>query len=98
MTGILDRLELRGFVVRARGQDDRRNMLVSLTPAGKEFLNTAPSTLQDRFRAELGKLATWEQTAILATLQRIASMMGADRLTAVPILVGGAEGLADGDS
>jgi DNA-binding MarR family transcriptional regulator len=98
MTGILDRLELRGFVVRTRGQDDRRNTLVDLTPAGKEFLNTAPSTLQDRFRAELAKLATWEQTAILSTLQRIDSMMGADRLTAVPILVTGAESLADEDA
>jgi DNA-binding MarR family transcriptional regulator len=98
MTGILDRLELRGFVARTRGQDDRRSTLVTLTAAGGDFLGTAPSTLQDHFRDELSKLETWEQTAILSTLQRIAAMMGTDRLTAAPILVGGAEGLADEDS
>jgi DNA-binding MarR family transcriptional regulator len=98
MTGILDRLEQRRFVMRAGSEDDRRQTLVDLTRTGKEFLRTAPSTLQDRFRAELEKLVTWEQTAILSTLQRIAAMMGADRLTAVPILVSGAEGLADGDN
>lgn len=98
MTGILDRLEMRGLVARERGHDDRRNTVVSLTAAGQEFLQTAPSTLQDRFRAELAKLATWEQTAMIATLQRIALMMGADSLTAAPILVSGAEGLADPDA
>jgi DNA-binding MarR family transcriptional regulator len=98
MTGILDRLEARGFVVRTRGHDDRRNTVVELTASGKGFLTTAPSTLQDRFRDELSRLATWEQTAILSTLQRIAAMMGADRLTAAPILVSGAESLADGDN
>jgi hypothetical protein len=35
---------------------------------------------------------------MLGTLQRIAAMMGADNLTAAPILTSGADALADPDA
>jgi DNA-binding MarR family transcriptional regulator len=95
MTGILDRLEHQGFIVRKRDQSDRRNMLVSSTDSAAKFLETAPSILQDRFSGELSKLEPAEQKAMLATLERIAQMMGADELAAAPILTSGTDGLAD---
>jgi DNA-binding MarR family transcriptional regulator len=98
MTGILDRLEQQELLARVRDRDDRRSTLVSSTEAGKQFLASAPSILQDRFRSELAELESWEQTAMLATLQRIAAMMGADDLPAAPILTSGADGLADPDA
>ena len=98
MTGILDRLEQQGLVSRIRGQDDRRSTQVSSTSAGRKFVDEAPPILQDRFRSELALLTPWEQSAILASLQRIACMMGADELTAAPILTSGPEALADPDS
>jgi DNA-binding MarR family transcriptional regulator len=75
VTGILDRLEKRGLVERVRAQHDRRTVNVNATPAGQELLDRAPSLLQDRFRRKLRKLEDWEQTQMLALLQRIASMM-----------------------
>ena len=95
MTGILDRLEQQGFVVRNRDQGDRRNMLVSSTPLAVRFLESAPSILQDRFSAELARLEPAEQRAMLATLQRIAQMMGAGELHAAPILTSGPESLIE---
>jgi DNA-binding MarR family transcriptional regulator len=97
MTGILDRLEQQCFVARSRGQGDRRNTLVRSTESGRQFIASAPSVLQDRFRSELHSLARWEQTAMLATLEHIAAMMGVEELTASPILTSGAEGLLDPD-
>lgn len=87
MTGILARLEKRGFVQRARGESDRRTVIVSITDLGGETLARAPSLLQDRFRQELSQLQTWEQMLMLANLQRIASMMDAETLDAAPHLV-----------
>ena len=87
MTGILNRLEKRGFVERARGEMDRRTVMVSITDIGREVLARAPSLLQDRFRQELSGLETWEQMMMLANLQRIASMMDAEALDAAPHLV-----------
>jgi len=97
MTGILDRLEQQELLSRTRDRDDRRSTLVNSTQAGQLFLAGAPSILQDRFRSELAQLEAWEQTAMLAALQHIAAMMGADDLPAAPILTSGADGLADPD-
>jgi DNA-binding MarR family transcriptional regulator len=87
MTGILTRLEKRGFVERTRGESDRRTVIVSVTDIGRTVLARAPSLLQDRFRQELSGLETWEQLMMLANLQRIASMMDAEALDAAPHLV-----------
>jgi DNA-binding MarR family transcriptional regulator len=87
MTGILSRLEKRGFAERTRGESDRRTVIVSVTDIGREVLARAPSLLQDRFRQELSGLETWEQMMMLANLQRIVSMMDAEGLDAAPHLV-----------
>jgi hypothetical protein len=60
--------------------------MVALTGGGAELLEGAPSLLQDRFRRELAKLEQWEQTQLLASLQRIASMMDAAKIEAAPEL------------
>lgn len=90
VTGILTRMEDKGLVVRARGNRDRRSVLVELTPDGDRIVEEAPSPLQERFRHELSRLDKWERTMILATLQRIASMMDAEGIEAAPVLVAGA--------
>ena len=89
VTGILDRLTKRGLVDRTRNGQDRRSVTVCLTSDGEKILAAAPSLLQDRFRQELVSLEEWEQTTILATLQRIAAMMDAESLDASPLLVPG---------
>ena len=90
MTGILDRLEKRGLVQRTRDTQDRRRMTATPTAKGLRLLESAPSPLQDRFRFEFSKLEEWEQTQVLASLQRIAAMMDAERLDAAPVLTTGA--------
>jgi DNA-binding MarR family transcriptional regulator len=75
MTGILSRLEKRGFVERSRGASDRRTVTVTVSEQGRVALARSPSLLQERFRMELSRLETWEQMMMLANLQRIASMM-----------------------
>ncbi|MBN2562705.1 MAG: winged helix-turn-helix transcriptional regulator [Phycisphaerae bacterium] len=89
VTGILDRLAKRGLVGRARNGQDRRGVTVRLTSSGEDVLAAAPSLLQDRFRQELVKLEDWEQTMLLAMLQRIAAMMDAESIDASPVLVPG---------
>jgi DNA-binding MarR family transcriptional regulator len=89
VTGILARLEQRGLVCREPSTDDRRRVELRLTSGGVALLDRAPSLLQDRFRRALARLSDWEQHMLLASLQRIASMMDADDLDAAPHLVVG---------
>ena len=86
LTGILNRLETRELATRTRSGKDKRTVVVQLSPNGQRVLESAPSLLQDKFHRELLKLKQWEQTQMLASLQRIASMMDADEIDASPVL------------
>ena len=96
VSGILDRLEQRELVRRHRSETDRRTVMVLPTPAGARALQSAPSLLQDTFRSQLLRREEWEQTQILATLQRIAAMMDAGDLEAAPVLDNGPIGSGGG--
>jgi DNA-binding MarR family transcriptional regulator len=89
VTGILDRLVQRGLVRRRQGDRDRRRVLVHLTQEGREMLARTPPLLQEHFTAQFAKLADWEQTQILSSLQRVVAMMEATDLDATPILTTG---------
>ncbi len=86
VTGIFDRLERRDLVKRSRNGKDRRTVTIELTDRGSRLLESAPSLLHDHFRSALARLALWEQTQLLASLQRIASMMDAEEIEAAPVL------------
>jgi DNA-binding MarR family transcriptional regulator len=78
LTGILDRLEKQGFVVRARDESDRRTVIVTVTPAGERVLAKAPSLLQNRLRQELARIPAREREDLLQALVRVALLMEAD--------------------
>lgn len=86
VTTILDRLEKRGYVYRQRSERDKRKVHAFLTEQGKEVLENAPTPLQEQFTQRFAKLESWEQAMILASLQRVASMMDAQDLDASPVL------------
>lgn len=86
VTGILNRLEKRQLITRLRNGTDRRTITVSITPAGVAELEKAPPLLQERFRFEFQQLEQWEQTQMLATLQRLATMMQIEEIQAAPVL------------
>ncbi|MEJ2508607.1 MAG: MarR family transcriptional regulator [Gammaproteobacteria bacterium] len=86
VTDILDRMQRRGLVSRMRSEADKRRVLVTLTAEGTRLLETSPPLLQDSFVAGFQELPRWEQTAMVATVQRIAAMMNAEQLAAPPLL------------
>src|SRR5262245_44387224 len=78
LTGVLDRLEERGYVSRTRDPADRRSVILNMTKAGESLLQSAPSLLQNRFRDELERLPESEKAALLQNLLRVATLMEAD--------------------
>jgi len=90
VTGVLDRLEKRGYVVRKRSDRDRRRTLVQMTPAGNHILASAPPLMQESFTDQFSDLHAWEQHMILSSLHRLVAMMDAKKIVAAPLLTTGA--------
>jgi len=90
VTTILNRLEQRHLVRRLRNDRDKRVVHVVLTAEGERILATSPTLLHESFVGRFERLETWEQTLILSSLQRVARMMEAEGLDAVPLLDVGA--------
>lgn len=86
VTNILLRLEERGYVHRTRSDSDKRRVLVEVSEIGKQILHSAPALLHDDFIARFDDLEDWEQTLIISSLQRVASMMQAEKIDAAPFL------------
>lgn len=75
VTGILARLEQKGLVCRSRSLEDRRVVLVRLENQAKDLLQQAPPLMQETFSHAFGQLRPWEQSTILASLERVSDMM-----------------------
>ncbi len=81
-TRILDALERRGIVERARSDVDRRAVSVSLTALGSELLHAEEDWLRGRQRAFYASLPPAEQELAPDLLLRLAALI--DELAAGP--------------
>ena len=88
---IVDRLVRGGLVVRERGVADRRLVWLRLSEKGEERFAALPTPLQETFLERLRALPDEERRSLLASLQRIAELMGAADLDASPVLTPEAE-------
>ena len=86
VTRIMDRMESRGHVNRVRSTQDKRKVGVFLTDVGQSLLDKAPLPLQEHFLNRFNAIEEWEQSQMVATMQRIATMMDAQKIDAAPVL------------
>ncbi|MEV1200891.1 MarR family winged helix-turn-helix transcriptional regulator [Microbispora rosea] len=71
MTNRIDRLAAAGLVIRRPDPEDRRGVLVRLTPAGMHRVDAAFADLLRRERELLAGLEQHEQQALAALLRRL---------------------------
>ncbi len=72
MTRLLDRLEKKGLCKRVRSTEDRRVVLVELTPDGESALVHVPGVLSDVMNAHLAGFSKTEWQALTTYLKRMA--------------------------
>ena len=65
---------------------DKRRVTVVLTEQGAAILENAPSILQQRFERGFEKLEGWEQSFLVAGLERTVALLDAEELDAAPVL------------
>lgn len=86
VTALLDRLQRQEMVSRERSEVDRRQMNIAVTEKGRRTLANAPDPLQQRYVRKFEALSDWEQAQLIASLERVASMLDAEGLDASPVL------------
>jgi DNA-binding MarR family transcriptional regulator len=71
-----DRLLRKGLIRRHRARADRREVLVSVTPAGREVVDHATARRRELLAEILGRLPARQQAAVAAALQAFADAAG----------------------
>jgi len=86
VTSLVDKLVRDGLVVRQKSALDRRQAEITLTDAGRDVLVNAPDPLQQRFVRKFAAMQDWEQAMLVASLERVATMLDAEDMDASPVL------------
>ena len=77
VVGILNRLELKGYIHRIRTNEDRRVVKIELTDAGNEILGKAPRIAQDLLVTGLEVQPLEKLKAISESLAELVHILGA---------------------
>lgn len=86
VTSLVDKLVRKQVVERRHSERDRRQIDIVMTDSGRALLDAAPDSLQQQFVRAFDGLQPWEQSQMLASLERLADMMNAVGIDASPVL------------
>jgi len=85
ITGIIDRLEKKGLVQRARKEGDRRVALIRLTEAGDQLSRSLPDPIEIRLIAGLSALSSKEVKRLDNALKQIIDILDAKEVDDTPL-------------
>ena len=86
ITTVLNKLVSRDLITRKKGDLDKRMQFVKITEKGRETIELAPDMIQSQFEKSFQNLHDWEQSMIVACLQRVSFFLEAETIDAAPIL------------
>ncbi len=86
VTALVDKLVKHGVVLREKSETDRRQTNIVITEAGRDTIRRAPDALQQRYVRKFEALEDWEQAQLVASLERVATMLDAEAIDASPVL------------
>lgn len=86
VTGIVSRLEKKGFVARLINPEDKRSSFIYLTALGDKIIKTIPNLLQDKLTLRLQELKSQELKQLENSLDLLVKFMGVEDLDASPLL------------
>ncbi len=82
ITGLVDRLEKKGYVARQRDQVDRRVIYVKLTVGGRKLVKKAPNPAQGKMIHGLKNLKKRDLNLVYNSVQKLVEIMEAQNIKA----------------
>lgn len=86
MSGIIDRLELKGLVARLPNPQDKRTVFISLTSKGARLLEQSPQLLHHQLSRKLEKLPAEKLTEINNALRILIESLHIEEIPASPLM------------
>ncbi len=86
---LIKKLVSYGMIERRQSVVDRRQIDLTISPAGLEKVEVAPDALQQRYVKQFEGLPEWEQAMVVSVLERVAGMLDAGGIDAAPVLAVG---------
>lgn len=80
ISGVVDRLEKKGYVLRDRDQEDRRVVKVQLTLKGERLVKRAPNPVQGKMIYGLRKLKREGLNSLCDSVQKLVEIMEAQNV------------------
>jgi len=87
VTGIINRLEKKGYIARLPKSGDKRVTFIALTALGLKQLQDTPNVLHDRLAKKLNTLSSDDQKMVKKSLEIIVSAMQIIEVEASPLLI-----------
>ena len=85
ITGIIDRLEIKGLVERIKKQGDRRVALITLTESGQQLGRSIPDPIINLFISELGDLELKHLKLLAGAMNQVLNLIDAKGVEEAPL-------------
>ena len=87
VSGIINRLESKGFIARLPKSGDKRVVNIALTSTGDKIIGSMPSLLHDQLEERLHKLKQSELENVQKSLDTLINILQIGEIEASPLLV-----------
>ena len=100
MVGVFDRLEAKGLITRERDSEDRRQVWVRPTEAGRVLVASTPFPLQHSLERAFQRMSKQERAQVAGCVEQLVKSMAVPGIDASPMLeiVGVHERNEDGET
>ncbi|HYQ58138.1 MAG TPA: MarR family transcriptional regulator, partial [Draconibacterium sp.] len=86
VSGIINRLEKKGYLARLPKTGDKRVVNIALTSAGDKLLSTMPSLLHEQLSEKLLQLGDKELEIVEAGLNTLVKILDIEKVEASPLI------------
>lgn len=86
VTGIISRLESKGFIAKLPNQGDKRSTFIYLTALGEKTVNSIPALLHEKLSDKLKKLPQSDLSKVQNSLELLVQFMEVEDVDASPLI------------
>ncbi len=89
VSGIVSRLEKKGFLAKLPNQSDKRSTYIYLTALGEKMVSSMPDLLHDKLTKKLKSLSDDDLVNLQEAMGLLVSLMGVEDVDASPLITPG---------